>query len=121
LLPGRLVEEQSTSSPMSIKVELGSLPIHNLDEITAARKAANLDGRLRVLLRPDDVEHDDNSSVRAEVVRKAFRGAEFIYTLRLPSGAELLALVPSHHDHDIGEDIGIRFNADHVVVFPLPA
>jgi iron(III) transport system ATP-binding protein len=121
LLPGRLIEEQNASSPMSIKVELGSLPIHNQDEITAARQAANLEGRLRVLLRPDDVEHDDNSSVRAEVVRKAFRGAEFIYTLRLPSGAELLALVPSHHDHDIGEDIGIRFNADHVVVFPLPA
>jgi iron(III) transport system ATP-binding protein len=52
------------------------------------------------------------------VVRKAFRGAEFIYTLKLPSGAEVLALVPSHHDHAIGERIGIKLGADHVVTFP---
>ena len=48
----------------------------------------------------------------------AFRGAQFLYTLRLRSGAELLALVPSHHDHSLGELIGIRFDADHVVTFP---
>jgi iron(III) transport system ATP-binding protein len=29
----------------------------------------------------------------------------------------LLALVPSHHDHEIGEKIGIRLGADHVVTF----
>ncbi len=70
-----------------------------------------------MLLRPDDVVHDDASPLRAEVARKAFRGAQFLYTLRLPSGATLLALVPSHHDHAIGEHIGIRFDADHVVTF----
>jgi iron(III) transport system ATP-binding protein len=26
--------------------------------------------------------------------------------------------VPSHHDHAIGEHIGIRLDADHVVTFP---
>ncbi|MFN9192618.1 MAG: TOBE domain-containing protein, partial [Pseudomonadota bacterium] len=34
------------------------------------------------------------------------------------SGREVLALVPSHHDHAIGERIGIRLDADHVVTFP---
>ena len=58
------------------------------------------------------------SPLQAEVVRKAFRGAEFLYTLKLPSGQALLALVPSHHDHAIGEKIGIRLGADHVVTFP---
>ena len=38
--------------------------------------------------------------------------------LRLPSGNTLMALVPSHHDHAIGEDIGLRFAADHVVTCP---
>lgn len=70
-----------------------------------------------VLLRPDDVVHDDAAPLRAVVVRKAFRGAEFLYTLRLPSGAEVLALVPSHHDHAIGESIGIRLDAEHVITF----
>jgi iron(III) transport system ATP-binding protein len=70
-----------------------------------------------VLLRPDDIVHDDTAATQAEVVAKAFRGAEFLYTLKLPSGVRLLSLVPSHHNHAIGEKIGIRLDVDHVVVF----
>jgi len=70
-----------------------------------------------LLLRPDDVIHDDGSSLRAEVCQRAFRGAEFLYTLRLASGVQLLSLVPSHHDHAVGERIGIRIEPDHVVAF----
>ena len=71
-----------------------------------------------LLLRPDDVIHDDASVLRAEVVERAFRGADFRYTLRLPSGAVALSFVPSHHDHAIGERIGIRLDAQHLVGFP---
>ena len=71
-----------------------------------------------VLLRPDDVVHEDGSPTVALVLRKAFRGASILYTLGLPSGQRVLALVPSHHDHRVGERIGIRLQADHVVVFP---
>ena len=70
-----------------------------------------------VLLRPDDVVHDDASPVTAEVLAKAFRGAEFLYTLKLPSGDTVLSLVPSHHNHAIGERIGIRLQVDHVVAY----
>ena len=73
---------------------------------------------VEVLLRPDDIVHDDASPMTAQVVHKAFRGADFVYTLRLESGQEVLALVPSHHDHAVGERIGIRLDADHVVTFP---
>ncbi|HMN45355.1 MAG TPA: ABC transporter ATP-binding protein [Povalibacter sp.] len=73
--------------------------------------------RVDVLLRPDDVIHDDASDFRAEVCHRAFRGAEFLYTLKLPSGARLLSLVPSHHNHAVGEKIGIRIEPDHVVAF----
>src|SRR5688572_7017888 len=72
---------------------------------------------LEVLLRPDDVVHDDAAATRAEVVHKAFRGAEILYTLRLASGRKVLALVPSHHNHALGERIGIRLDVDHVVAF----
>ncbi len=70
-----------------------------------------------VLLRADDIVHDDAASVKAEIVRKAFRGSEFLYTLRLQSGDTVLAHVPSHHDHHVGEWIGIRAEVDHVVTF----
>src|SRR5687768_2862864 len=71
-----------------------------------------------LLLRPDDVLHDDESTLKAEVVKKAFRGAEFLYTLRLEDGNQVLSLVPSHHNHAIGEKIGIKLDVDHVVAFP---
>lgn len=70
-----------------------------------------------VLIRPDDIVHDDASPLLAEVVHKAFRGASILYTLRLPSGGTALSLVPSHHDHALGEKIGIRLDVDHVVAF----
>ncbi len=70
-----------------------------------------------VLLRPDDVLHDDASHMTARVIGKAFRGAEFLYTLELPSGQRLLSLVPSHHNHAIGEAIGIRLELDHAITF----
>ena len=73
--------------------------------------------RVSVLLRPDDIVHDDASTVTAQVVAKAFRGAEFLYTLRLGSGEEVLSLVPSHHNHAPGERIGIRLEVDHMVAF----
>ncbi|MCW5634774.1 MAG: ABC transporter ATP-binding protein [Rubrivivax sp.] len=75
-------------------------------------------GACDVLLRADDIVHDDASPVRALIERKAFRGSEFLYTLRLASGERVLAHVPSHHDHEVGEWVGIRAMVDHVVTFP---
>ena len=71
-----------------------------------------------VLLRPDDIVHDDESPWRAQVASKAFRGAEFLYTLALESGTRVMSVVPSHHNHALGERIGIRLAIDHVVAFP---
>ncbi len=75
------------------------------------------DGLCDVLLRADDIVHDDASAVQACIERKAFRGSEFLYTLRLPTGERVQAHVPSHHDHHVGEWIGIRAEVDHVVTF----
>lgn len=70
-----------------------------------------------VLIRPDDVIHDDHSDETAIVIDKSFRGSEFLYYLHMDSGIEVLCLAPSHHDHPIRERIGIRLNVDHLVIF----
>jgi iron(III) transport system ATP-binding protein len=75
-------------------------------------------GQCDLLLRADDVVHDDASPVKARIERKAFRGSEFLYTLRLASGEQVMAHVPSHHNHALGAWIGIRPAVDHVVTFP---
>ena len=74
--------------------------------------------RVDVLLRPDDISHDDASPLLGQVCKKAFRGADILYTLRLENGGSVLSLVPSHHNHAIGERIGIRLTIDHVISFP---
>ncbi|GLS06301.1 ABC transporter ATP-binding protein [Chitiniphilus shinanonensis] len=103
-LPGRIVGAQC------IEIELG--------EICRTVPFGGRPGDVAdVLIRPDDIQHDDASPTRARVLAKAFRGAEFLYTLELPSGARVLSLVPSHHDHAIGEAIGIRAEIDHLIAF----
>ncbi|MDB5930842.1 MAG: transporter related protein [Polaromonas sp.] len=74
-------------------------------------------GECDVLLRADDIVHDDTAPVKARIVRKAFRGSEFLYTLALATGETVQAHVPSHHDHAVGEWVGIRAEVDHVVTF----
>jgi iron(III) transport system ATP-binding protein len=105
MLPGRVIDD------LQVETELGILAGRVPHGLTAGRNA-------EILLRPDDVIHDDASPMRAQVVARAFRGAEYLYTLRLTSGTRILCLVQSHHNHAIGENIGIRPGLEHLVVFP---
>jgi len=70
-----------------------------------------------VLIRPDDIIPDSRNAIIARVLRKAFKGAEILYTLRLPTGTTVLSLFPSHTDLEIGADVGVRLAADHLVAF----
>ena len=102
-----------------VQIELGVLD-SSVPLVCCADCAGCVHGSpIDVLLRPDDIVHDDASTLRAEVAHKAFRGADILYTLRLAGGAKVLSLVPSHHNHAIGERIGIRLDVDHVVTFPV--
>jgi iron(III) transport system ATP-binding protein len=100
----------TVESRHSVRTELGSiegtLPPHS-------QTGALVD----VLIRPDDVIHDDDASDTAIVVEKSFRGADFLYFLRMDSGIEVMCLAPSHHNHKINERIGIRLDVDHLVIF----
>jgi len=97
--------------PGRVSTELGVIE----GQLTQSQPAGTL---VDLLLRPDDVIDDDTSALRAEVIERVFRGAQFQYKLRLPSGTTALSFVPSHHDHAIGEHIGIRLDAQHLVGFP---
>ena len=110
-LGGEVVEGQN------LRMELGTVRSPVPIRCTEHGDLCNAGCQVDVLLRPDDVVHDDASTVTAQVLAKAFRGAEFLYTLALPSGAQVLSLVPSHHNHAIGERIGIRLELDHVVAY----
>ena len=93
-----------------VKTDIGNIKgyiPHNLEK----------GAKVRVLIRPDDILHDDNSEITAYVRNKVFRGAEFLYTLEMENGSYVQSLVPSHHDHPINEPIGIKLEIDHLVIF----
>lgn len=115
LLPGKMLNADQ------VEIELGTLhgEISGACALENCNEGSKNGGEVEVLLRPDDIIHDDASPLLAQVEHKAFRGADILYTLRLPSGNRVLSLVPSHHNHAIGEWIGIRLEVDHVVAFPL--
>jgi iron(III) transport system ATP-binding protein len=99
-----------------VEIELGTLEL-DISHQNISDKLSGKGRNVDVLIRPDDIVHDDESSLKAKVLHKAFRGAEILYTLRLPGGSTALSLVPSHHNHTIGEDIGIKLEVDHIVAF----
>ena len=70
-----------------------------------------------VLLRPDDVKVDNSSQIKGSITRKAFKGAQTLYTVEVSSGESLMSLVSSHDDYDIGDTVGLSINADHLVCF----
>ena len=93
-----------------VKTDIGNIKgciPHNLEK----------GAKVRVLIRPDDILHDDDSEITAYVRNKVFRGAEFLYTLEMENGSYVQSLVPSHHDHPINEPIGIKLEIDHLVIF----
>jgi iron(III) transport system ATP-binding protein len=113
LLPGHVLNSRE------VEIELGVLEGHIPTDCDETGGCAHCDKgcHVEVLIRPDDIIHDDASPMLAQVERKAFRGSDFLYTLRLPGGGRVLAQVDSHHNHALGERIGIRLGIDHVVAF----
>jgi len=76
---------------------------------------------VQLLLQPEDLEHDDQSNLKLEVVDRKFRGTNFIYTLKTQSDKLIPVFVHSHHihQHEVDEKFGIKrpINIDHIVCF----
>ena len=76
---------------------------------------------VQLLLQPEDLEHDDRSNLKLEVVDRKFRGTNFIYTLKTNSNLLIPVFVHSHHihQHEVDEKFGIKrpINIEHIVCF----
>ncbi len=76
------------------------------------------DQAVEVFVRPDDLLHDDDSEITAKIISKKFRGSHFLYRVVLPSKQALYCFASSHHNHELGEHIGVILDLDHLVMFP---
>ncbi len=77
--------------------------------------------KVQLLIQPEDLQHDDKSNLKFEVVDIKFRGTSFIYTLKTNNNNLIPIFVHSHHihQHQLNEKFGIKrpIHIDHIVCF----
>ena len=76
---------------------------------------------VKLLVQPEDLQHDDKSQLKLKIIDRKFRGTNFIYTLKTQKKEFIPVLVESHHQHfhQKNEEFGIKtpINIDHLVCF----
>mgnify|MGYP006165118355 FL=1 len=76
---------------------------------------------VKLLVQPEDLEHDDKSKLQLKIIDRKFRGTNFIYTLRTKNNDLIPVFVHSHHihQHEVEENFGIKtpIYIDHLVCF----
>ena len=76
-------------------------------------------GLVDVLLRPSQVKADFNGSgVPSQVLRVQYLSGQALYTLALPSGLEIQALLPESATLRPGESTHVRFDPSPLIYFP---
>jgi len=109
LIPAKVTGENSLES-----VDLGTITGNFIKHYPKGLE-------VQLLLQPEDLEHDDQSNLKLEVVDRKFRGTNFIYTLKTASNKLIPVFVHSHHihQHQVDEKFGIKLpiNIDHIVCF----
>ena len=109
LIPAKVTGENSLES-----VDLGTVTGNFIKHYPKGSE-------VQLLLQPEDLEHDDQSNLKLEVVDRKFRGTNFIYTLKTVSDKLIPVFVHSHHihQHQVDEKFGIKLpiNIDHIVCF----
>jgi iron(III) transport system ATP-binding protein len=76
---------------------------------------------VNLLIQPEDLDHDDQSKLKLEIVDRKFRGTNFIYTLKTKNKDLIPVFVHSHHihQHEVEEKFGVKtpIFIDHLVCF----
>ena len=84
-------------------------------------KKQSIGSSVKLLIQPEDLEHDDKSNLILEVVDRKYRGTNFIYTLKTKGNQTIPVFVHSHHEHQhkVKDKFGIKtpIFVDHLVCF----
>ena len=111
---GILIPAEVTSPKSLDNVDLGTITGNFIKPFPIGTK-------VKLLIQPEDLEHDDKSNLQLEIVDRKFRGAGFIYTLKSNTNMLIPVFVHSHHihQHEENEKFGIKrpIHIDHIVCF----
>ena len=76
------------------------------------------DREFEILVRPNQVRIERATHGNSRILRKAFRGLDILYTLRLDSGPEILAVTPTDSQYHVGERMQVSLEVHHPVILP---
>ena len=111
---GTLIPAEVTSPKSLENKDLGTITGNFIKHFPIGAK-------VKLLVQPEDLHHDDTSNLKFEVIDRKFRGTNFIYTLKTPSNTLIPVFVHSHHihQHEVDEKFGIKrpIHIDHIVCF----
>jgi len=111
---GILIDAEVTGSDTLKNSELGTIKGKFV-------KKQSVGSSVKLLIQPEDLEHDDRSKLILEVVDRKFRGTNFIYTLKTKKNQLIPVFVHSHHEHQhkVKDKFGIKtpIYVDHLVCF----
>ena len=111
---GILIEAKVTGNDSLENTELGTIKGNFI-------KKQSIGKTVQLLIQPEDLEHDDQSNLKLEVVDRKFRGTNFIYTLKTLSNQLIPVAVHTHHweQHEVNEKFGIKrpIYIEHIVCF----
>ena len=111
---GILIKAKVTGKDSLENDELGTIKGNFINKQTVGSS-------VQLLIQPEDLEHDDKSNLKLEVVDRKFRGTNFIYTLKTLNNQLIPVFVHSHHEHQhkIKDKFGIKrpIFIDHLVCF----
>ncbi len=111
---GILIPAEVTSPKSLDNIDLGTITGNFIKPFPIGTK-------VKLLIQPEDLEHDDKSNLQLEIVDRKFRGAGFIYTLKSNTNMLIPVFVHSHHihQHEENEKFGIKrpIHIDHIVCF----
>jgi len=111
---GILIDAEVTGNDTLKNTELGTIKGKFV-------KKQSVGASVKLLIQPEDLEHDDTSKLILEVIDRKFRGTNFIYTLKTKGNQTIPVFVHSHHEHQhkIKDKFGIKtpIYVDHLVCF----
>ena len=111
---GILIEAKVTGKDTLENTELGTIKGNFI-------KKQPVGSTVKLLIQPEDLEHDDQSNLKLEVVDRKFRGTNFIYTLKTTSKLLIPVAVHTHHKerHEVSDKFGIKrpIHLEHIVCF----
>ena len=110
ILVGEGCSCRALSMPAASDSELGPMALERAHD--GARRATEIS-----CAAADDVIFTMTPAPRRQVVARAFASAQFLHAGAAERPARCVALVPTDHNHRIGEAIGVRVELDHVVAF----